>query len=177
MLTFDWPNTKRLLSNWLELFCFGSFCINIKLKYRFFLSFHQNNKNNYKCFVVESHWSRRKSALFVYLNQAGCISEAQSWQKMIRESMQVENMESAWSKEVWLVWNSRLVQTFVLFKNKSVSKKKKKDSSQVSPVYLILVYHSIWKKGMEYFFRTWYCLLCFTSCVCGWNPRVWPAFK
>ena len=28
------------------------------------------------------------------------MTEAQSWEKMIRESMQAESMESAWSKEV-----------------------------------------------------------------------------
>ena len=37
--------------------------------------------------------------LFLFLNQAGCISEAQSWEKMTK-AMQVPSMESAWNKEV-----------------------------------------------------------------------------
>ena len=44
-----------------------------------------------------------KSATFISFHQAGCISEAQSWEKMIRETAQEETMASAWSKEVYLV--------------------------------------------------------------------------
>lgn len=44
-----------------------------------------------------------KSLLFsaFFLKQAGCISEAQSWEKMIK-AVQAEGKDSAWSKLVLL---------------------------------------------------------------------------
>jgi len=50
-------------------------------------------------------WEQHGRADYKYsatMKEAGCISEAQSWEKMIRESTQttqVETMEAAWSKE------------------------------------------------------------------------------
>lgn len=66
-----------------------------------------------------------ESAIFISTHQAGCISEAQSWEKMIRGSTQEETMESAWSKEVWLLCKFRLVPSReVLFKeNNAMSEK------------------------------------------------------
>ncbi|XP_020603543.1 uncharacterized protein C1orf101-like [Orbicella faveolata] len=47
-------------------------------------------------------WEQHGRAGYKYsatMKEAGCISEAQSWEKMIRGSTQEETMESAWSKE------------------------------------------------------------------------------
>lgn len=48
-------------------------------------------------------WEQHRRAGYKYsrtMKEAGCISEAQSWEKMIRESTQEESrMETAWSME------------------------------------------------------------------------------
>lgn len=44
-----------------------------------------------------------ENAILIFSHQAGCISEAQSWEKMVRESTQEESrMETAWSMQVYL---------------------------------------------------------------------------
>ena len=62
-----------------------------------------------------------QSAIFISLHQAGCVREAQSWEKLIRASTQQETMESAWSKEVLLLCKFRLMQSQeVLFFKKNL---------------------------------------------------------
>ena len=49
--------------------------------------------------VADDVYIEMISFLFLYYKQAGCISEAQSWEDMVK-SMPEPSKESAWSKAV-----------------------------------------------------------------------------